>query len=62
VFFVTPKITTVAILAAASANRGPPGGVVAGGIFLYALVAAGKSVESIKATVFANAPAPANKG
>jgi len=62
VLFVANEPATLAVFAAAPADRCPGGSVLPGGVFLYALVAAGKSVESIKATVLARVPVPASKG
>src|SRR5271156_2631783 len=53
VLFVADEIAALALFAAARPGVGPAGTILAPFVFLYALVAAGRSVESIKATVLA---------
>ena len=62
VFFVADEITTLPLFAAARSGVRAASTVLAQGIFLYALVAAGKSVASIKATVLAKPAPPSSSG
>ena len=60
--FVSDEVTAVSVFAAARANHSALGEVSAGGVFLYPLVAAGKSVESINAIVLAEVGIPSSNG
>src|SRR5690242_1941641 len=62
VFLIADVVTTLTVFAAARTNVGSAGEVLAGRIFLYPLVAAGRSVESMRATVLANFPAASSNG
>src|SRR6185436_8192067 len=62
VFFVPDEITTLSFLTAASPSVSSASTVLSVRFFLYALVAAGKSVESMIATVFGKPAHCANIG
>ena len=62
VLLVADVVATLAVLAAPRTDFGSAGGVLAQSIFLYALVAAGRSVESINATVLGKARVPSSSG
>jgi len=62
VLLVSDVVATLTIFAATCPDVGSVGEVLARRIFLYPLVAAGRSVESIRATVLAKLPAPWSNG
>ena len=62
VLFIADEITALAVFTAPAADQSPASAILAQSIFLYALVAAGRSVESIKATVLAKPSVPSIKG